>query len=90
MSIREEIDRIICRREDPEIPYEEQSAPMLDWSWSVTNQIISLLKAEIEKMENPHNGKWVFLDKSKAEVKQLEADAYSQAIQDFIAKLEEK
>ena len=54
------------------------------------DQVISLLKAEIEKIENPHNGKWVFLDKSKAEIKQLEADTYFQAIQDILKLLKEK
>ena len=44
--IREGIDRIICEAIDPEIPYEEQSAPLLDWSWSYMQKILRYLHSE--------------------------------------------
>ncbi len=45
-KIREGIDRIVCEAHDPKIPYEEQSAPLLDWSWNVTWNILHYLDSQ--------------------------------------------
>lgn len=49
--------------------------------------VLSPIKKELEEMENPHKGTWIFLDKNKAEIKRLEADSYEQCRKDAIALL---
>ncbi len=40
-----ELDKLLCEFIDPDIPYEEQSAPLLDASWSYGQKILAKLKA---------------------------------------------
>ena len=80
-GLRDRLDKWGRETEKRIIEDRDHSEP----SFKRVNQVLRLIVNQIEQMENPHIGKWVFLDKGKAEIKQLEANAYAQALQDILA-----